>query len=184
MRGSQPIDFGIPVLETKRLRMRSHILADFVHTKAVWSDPAVVTFMGARPFTEEECWARFLRYLGLWAALGFGYWVVEEKSTGDFVGEVGFGVFKRDMVPSLGDAPELGWALAPAQHGKGYATEAAQAAIQWGREHFTDDMVCIIHPEHSASINVASKCGFQRRTLSSYRGQPSVIFTLPVKQDS
>jgi RimJ/RimL family protein N-acetyltransferase len=170
---------NIPVIETGRLRLRGHTLTDFAHTKALWSDPAVTTYVGGKPHTVEECWARFLRYRGHWSLLGFGYWVVEEKETGAFVGEVGFGDFKRDLEPPLGNIPELGWVLAAAKHGRGYATEAAQAALLWARDHFgATEVACLIHPDHRASLRVAAKCGFVQRLLSTYKGKPVVILKL------
>jgi RimJ/RimL family protein N-acetyltransferase len=39
---------------------------------------------------------------GHWELLGLAYWVIEEKQTGDFVGEVGFANYKREIVPPLG----------------------------------------------------------------------------------
>ena len=179
MIASLPCTLDIPVVETERLRLRGHTMDDFAHTRALWSDAAVVTYMGGKPLTLEECWTRFLRYIGHWSVLGYGYWVVEEKATGDFVGEVGFGNFKRDMEPPLGAIPELGWVLAPAKHGKGYATEAAAAALQWGRKHFgANDFACLIHPDHRASIRVARKCGFEERLVGTYKGRPAIIFKL------
>jgi RimJ/RimL family protein N-acetyltransferase len=172
---------NIPMIETDRLRLRGHVLTDFAHTKALWSDAAVVTYVGGKPHTVEECWARFLRYRGHWSLLHFGYWVVEEKDTGDFVGEVGFGDFKRDLEPPLGNIPELGWVLAAAKHGRGYATEAAQAALFWGRNHFgPTEVVCLIHPGHRASLRVAAKCGFAQRQLTTYKGKPAVILTVAI----
>jgi RimJ/RimL family protein N-acetyltransferase len=169
MIGSLPCVLDIPVVETERLRLRGHALDDFPHTRALWGDAAVVTYMGGKPLTLEECWTRFLRYRGHWSVLGFGYWVVEEKATGDFVGEIGFGDFKRDLEPPL----------APAKHGMGYATEAAKAALQWGRKHFaTNGFACLIHPDHRASIKVARKCGFIEERLGVYKGRPAIIFKL------
>ena len=52
---------------------------DFAHTSALWGDASVVRYMGGKPLSVEECWARFLRYFGHWSLLGFGYWVVEEE---------------------------------------------------------------------------------------------------------
>lgn len=135
--------------------------------------------MGGKTLTREECWTRFLRYVGHWSVLGFGYWVVEERETEEFVGEVGFGNFKRDMQPALGSIPELGWVVSPAKQGKGYATEAAKAALGWGQEFFrADDFVCLIHPEHQASIGVARKCGFKEWQVGNYRDRPAIIFKL------
>src|SRR5208283_1980203 len=96
----------VPVVETERLRLRGHRLEDFVASSAMWADPIVTRHFG-HCFTEEESWTRFLRYVGHWALLGFGYWVVEEKATGNFVGEIGFADYKRDLKQSLKGVPEI-----------------------------------------------------------------------------
>jgi RimJ/RimL family protein N-acetyltransferase len=167
----------IPVLETERLRLRGHRLEDFPACAAMWADPAVSRQLGRKPFTEEESWTRFLRYLGHWFVLGFGYWVVEEKASGDFAGEVGFADYKRDMQSSAKELPEIGWVLAKRAHGKGYATEAAMAAIRWGDGHFSPARTtCIISPDNLSSIRVAEKCGFRDLELTTYKGQPIVVF--------
>src|SRR5580698_1976199 len=124
-----------PLLETERLKLRGHRLDDFIPCAAMWADPTVTRHIGGKPFTEEESWTRLLRYVGHWAMLGFGYWVVEEKATGGFAGEIGFADYKRDLEPSLKDVPEIGWALAAQAQGRGYATEAARAVIAWGDAH-------------------------------------------------
>src|SRR6476660_254127 len=122
---------AIPVLETDRLRLRSPVPEDLAASTAMWSNPEVVRHIGGTPFTQEEVWARILRYRGMWSVLGFGFWSVEEKSSGRFVGDVGFGDFHRDLKPSIDGLPEMGWVLDPAFHGKGYASEAVGAAMQW-----------------------------------------------------
>jgi RimJ/RimL family protein N-acetyltransferase len=133
--------------------------------------------LAARPFTEEETWARFLQYAGHWSVLGFGYWAVEERASGEFVGEVGFADFKREIQPPIHDTPELGWVLMPQVHGRGYATEAVRAALEWGATHLAQpSTVCLIHPENMASIRVADKCGFRRFCLTEYHGQPTAVY--------
>jgi RimJ/RimL family protein N-acetyltransferase len=173
----------VPVIETERLRMRGHRLEDFAQCAAMWSDPEVARFIGGKPFTEEQTWARVLRYVGHWTWMGYGYWLVEEKAGGQFVGEVGFADWKREITPSLQGVPELGWVLARGSHGKGYAAEAARAAIVWGEAHTKSKqpelgrMVCIIHPEHEKSIRVAEKCGFREKLRTTYAGEPTVLFS-------
>jgi RimJ/RimL family protein N-acetyltransferase len=168
---------AVPVIETKRLKMRGHRLDDFVDCAAMWADPIVTRHFGGKPFSEEETWARFLRYFGHWSLLGFGYWALEEKETGGFIGELGFADFKRDLQPSLKGVPELGWVLASQAHGKGYATEAVRAAVAWGEAHFGPvPTVCIIHPENLPSIRVAEKCGYKEFQRTTYKGHPTVIF--------
>ena len=139
-------------------------------------NPLVTKFIGGEPKPEEDSWSKFLRMIGHWQALGFGYWIIEERETGALMGEAGFGDFRREMEPSLRGEPEIGWALAPEAHGKGYATEAAQAAIAWGDEFFGPvRMSCIIDPRHVASIRVAEKCGFKETARTTYHGDDIVV---------
>ena len=166
----------IPVLETERLRLRGHTLDDFPACAAMWSDPGVSRQLGRKPCSEEEAWTRLLRYVGHWALLGFGYWVVEERSTGKFVGDVGFADYKRDMESPVKELPEIGWVLAPWAHGKGYATEAARGALRWGDEHFSPGRTtCIISPDNLPSLRVAEKCGFHEWQRALYRGEPTIL---------
>jgi RimJ/RimL family protein N-acetyltransferase len=150
----------VPELETSRLRLRAHRRDDFEASFRMWADPAVVKYIGGVPSTEQRAWSRLINYCGLWRLLGFGYWVVEEKSGGAFVGELGFADFKRDIDASMRDVPELGWALLPEFQGRGYATEGLNAALAWGDEKFTRT-VALIEPDNVASFRVAEKCGFK-----------------------
>jgi RimJ/RimL family protein N-acetyltransferase len=173
----------VPVIETERLRLRGHRREDFAESAAMWADPVVTRYIGGKPLTEEDVWARLLRYVGHWAWMGFGYWVVEEKASGDFAGEVGLSDWKREIEPSLKGVPEVGWVLATRAHGKGYAREAVRAVIAWGDANVSTAnavlgrMVCIIHPEHVRSIRVAEKCGFQQVQRTTYQGEPTILFS-------
>jgi RimJ/RimL family protein N-acetyltransferase len=164
-------------IETERLILRRHRLDDFAHSAAMWADPAVTRHIGGKPFSQEESWARFLRYLGHWSLLGFGYWAIEEKATASFVGEAGFADFKRDIQPSIQGVPELGWAFVPRVHGQGYATETVRAALRWGEAHIESGRtVCMIHPENLPSIRVAEKCGYREYGRTTYKQQPVILF--------
>jgi RimJ/RimL family protein N-acetyltransferase len=167
----------VPRIATSRLILRGHQLTDFAACAAMWADPLVVQHIGGRPSTTEEVWARLLRYVGHWALLGFGYWVVEERTTGRFVGEVGFADFHREMDPPLANTPESGWALASWAHGQGFATEAVRAALAWGDNHFAGSRtVCLINTDNLASMRVAEKCGYQEFARTTYKGTPVVLF--------
>ena len=103
--------------------------------------------------------------------------MVEEKASGKFAGEVGFADYKREMESPVKELPEIGWVLPVWAHGKGYATEAARAALLWGDEHFSPPRTtCIVSPDNLPSIRVAEKCGYRNLQFSSYKGHPIVVF--------
>jgi RimJ/RimL family protein N-acetyltransferase len=167
----------VPVIETERLKLRPHRLDDFIPCSAMWADSVVTRYIGGKPLSGEESWARLLRYVGHWSLLDFGYWVIEEKATGTFAGEIGFADYKRNLEPSLDGAPEIGWVVASKFHGKGYATEAVRAAVTWGDKHFERSRTaCLIHPENLPSIRVAEKCGYRESHQATYKGQPTTVF--------
>ena len=168
---------AVPILETERLLLRGHCVADFPQSASMWADPKVIQHILERPLTEEECWSRLLRYVGHWALLGFGYWVIVEKKSGDFVGEVGFADYKREMEPSLGNVPEVGWVLSSYAHGKGFATEAVRAITAWGDAVFQTKTACIIAPGNMASFRVAEKCGYREVLRTTYHNHPIVILS-------
>jgi RimJ/RimL family protein N-acetyltransferase len=168
---------AVPVITTDRLTLRGHGLDDFAESATMWADPEVTRYIGGRPQSEEEVWTRLLRYIGHWALLGFGYWVVRETGTDRFVGEVGFVDYKREIVPSLDGAPEIGWVLARAAHGQGFATEAVRAIVAWGDAHFgARRTVCLIDPGNVRSMRVAEKCGYRECAHATYKNQPTIIF--------
>ena len=166
----------IPVLETERLILRGHLIADFPAYAAMWADPDVTRFIGGVPLAEEDAWGKFLRTFGQWDVMGFGFWSILEKQSGTRIGEVGFLEGRRDIVPSLKGVPECGWALVPAAHRKGYATEAVRAVLAWGDAHFGRvRMACIISPENAPSLRVAEKTGFREALRTTYKNTPTVL---------
>ena len=169
--------FSVPVIESERLKLRGHRLDDFEACLEMWTDPLVTRHIGGRASTSEEVWGRLLRYAGHWAHLGFGYWAVEEKASGRFIGEVGFADHRRTLDPDLRDMPEIGWALISRWHGKGYATEAIREVVAWGDATFgTRSTSCIISPANLASIRVAEKFGYRKWKEAEYHGQPTFVF--------
>lgn len=166
----------VPILETDRLLLRGHHADDFQDSAAMWADEEVVARISGIPSTSEQTWARLLRYSGHWYHLGFGYWVVESKADGSFIGEVGFGNFRRDTEPSLAGTPEAGWVLNRRSHGKGYATEAVTAMLAWADENLDcSHTAAMFDPTHAASLNVAKKVGYSNEVIGRY-GNKEVLF--------
>ena len=145
-----------PVIETERLILRGHTKADLDVCAAMWGDAEVTRYIGGRPFARDEVWARLLRYVGHWQEMGYGFWALTEKASGQLIGELGFADFKRQLEPSFGDTPEMGWVLSPSGHGKGYASEAVAAALAWADARFDE-------PWRGAGRSAAETDGAVRR---------------------
>ncbi len=168
-----------PILSTPRLVLRAHTLDDFAAYAAERADPVVMRYMGKGDLlTEEEAWTRFVGIPGHWDLLGLRQ--LGGGGEGDGQARRHHRLHGQEAAaehPASG-APEMGWSLAAAAHGKGYATEAVQAALAWGRDVFGPGArtVCVISTDNSASIGVARKCGFQQFATASRYGLGRLVF--------
>ncbi len=143
----------------------------------MWGDANVVRYISGNPSSAQQSWMRVLNYVGHWSLLGFGYWVVEETSSRRFVGEIGFADFKRGLDSSLHAVPEVGWALASDMQGRGFATEAVLAAVDWSDRHRQwERTICIVNAENVVSIRVATKCGYAEIRSFDHNGDRAVLF--------
>ena len=163
-----------PTLVTPRLTLRAHKLDDIDASAALWGDPAVTRRITGRPLSREEVRSRLLRYAGHWRLLGFGYWVVEERASTRFLGEVGFADYQRRIDGAIAAAmegrPEAGWALHRAAQGHGYAAEALRAALDWADSALASpETVCFMTPDNAASLRLARSVGYRDMGLARYR---------------
>lgn len=124
---------------------------------------------------DQDIWFRLLRYGGMWPMQGYGFWVFEDRVTGEFLGEGGLMDARRDIA-GLQDIPEAGWALMPHAAGRGIATEAMSAVLDWADAHVSADRTgCIIDPGNAASLRVAAKLGYVEAGRPAFRGEPIVL---------
>lgn len=164
-----------PTLDTPRLVLRPHRLDDFEACCFLHSDPEAVRMIYRKPLAREESWHRMLRFVGHWALLGYGMLLVEERATRRVVGEVGLGDFHRGLGSDFDPFPEFAWMIASDVHGRGYATEAAQAMLNWMQIAFAPSrIVCIIDPDNGPSLRVAEKLGFHIFGNAEYKGKPII----------
>jgi len=150
-----------PVIETERLKLRQWCSADIAPNTAMLSDPGTARFItvDGKPVTNELVgWRNAAVMAGHWALHGAGMFVVEEKASGRFVGRVG------PWFPPGWPGFEVGWGIASDFRGKGYAVEAARAAIDWVFATFElDHIIHCINPENTASQAVARRLGAEKR---------------------
>ena len=165
-----------PTIVTERLILSAPQASDYEEFAATWADKDVVKYVGGQVRDPQDSWLTLMRNAGFWDLLGFGPWTVRERRTGDFVGDTGFADYRRGMVPNISGFPEAGWVFAKRHWGKGYATEALTATHDWLDSQNPGRSVCIIEPDHAASIRVAQKIGYRDFISSDYKGTPMLIF--------
>jgi RimJ/RimL family protein N-acetyltransferase len=166
-----------PVLETARLILRPFRPSDVDAQAAMMGDPVVMTHLGGKPLPREDAWRKLLCGAGLWSLFGYGYWAVERRADGRFIGQVGFADFKRDMTPSIEGLPEMGWLFAADTFGQGYASEAVATGLAWIDEALAPaQVVAIIDEANVASVRVAEKAAFATREPATYRDEAILIF--------
>lgn len=116
---------AVSSLDTSRLRLRQPAASDLDAYASLCADPEVMRYVGDRgPLSREDAWRQLAMLVGHWALRGNGMWVVEELGSGAFVGRVGL------HYPEGFPEPEVAWAIARPYWGRGYAFEAATAALR------------------------------------------------------
>ncbi|WP_322965279.1 GNAT family N-acetyltransferase [Sphingomonas fuzhouensis] len=164
-----------PTLTTDRLVLRGHHPDDLDALAAMWAEPAVYGMIGGQPRPREEVWIRLLRSVGQWSVFGYGAWVVCDRATGGVLGDIGLLESRRAITPEL-TVPEVGWTLAPAAQGKGYAGEAMRAILDWADGQGITRTCCIIDPANAASIRLAEKLGYAAPVEGTYHDRAILIF--------
>jgi RimJ/RimL family protein N-acetyltransferase len=146
-----------PTLETDRLILRPTAAEDFEPWAAVMADPEVARYIGGLQ-SRHGAWRGFLAMVGAWHIQGFGMFSVIEKATGAWVGRVG------PWFPVDWPGTEVGWTLPRSAWGRGYATEAATAAMDWAFDALGwSEVIHSIDPANGPSQHVAMRLGSTRR---------------------
>jgi len=158
-------------LETERLRLRPVDADDVDELVRLHEDPLVARYMGVRDRDWYE-W-RIGASLEEWSGRGHGFVVVEDAARGRFLGRTGLKYW-----PEFGET-ELGWVLRPQARGRGYATEAARAVLDWGFEEFDLRYItAMIRPDNATSIAVAERLGMAPRREDELDGVPIVVYSI------
>jgi RimJ/RimL family protein N-acetyltransferase len=165
------------ILETSRLRLREFVPQDADALAAVLSDPVAMQYYPAavdRKGVEEWIERNRERY----QREGYGLWAMVLKGSGELIGDCG--CFLRDIEGR--DDVEIGYHVRRDLWGRGYATEAADACMQYA---FTklgfDRVISLIRPENLQSIRVAEKNGLTCQKVIFWRGYEHCIYAIDVQ---
>lgn len=165
----------VPNIRTDRLFLTALQSKHFEGFASMDEDPEVMRYiLDGKTQSRSDSWRRMAELIGHWQLRGFGIWAVEEWETGVFLGWVGF--FQPEGRPRV----DFGWRFLRAGWGRGYATEAAKAAIQYASTHGPlVNVTSIIHPDNLASIQVAKKLGAQYDKTIDFLGTPNACYVYP-----
>jgi RimJ/RimL family protein N-acetyltransferase len=159
--------------------LRDFELRDLQYFLTFFADPEASQHVGG-PNSTEDTWRRMLAGAALWSLTGIGMWAVERRDDGSTIGHVGFFDFLRECEPSIAGEAEMGWILAPAAHGRGYAIEACEAILGWFEDHFGKKPIwALISPGNDPSMKLAEKLAFVRQQDGMYRDKPQTMWLRP-----
>lgn len=163
-------------LVTERLILREvDPERDFERWAMTQADPNTVRYLGNPPMNALEAWRHMALVVGHWKIRGYGFFSVEHRETGQWVGRVG------PWNPGGWPVPEVGWIIAPDCLRKGYASEAAQASVDFAFETLGWDQVShVIMEGNTGSVAVAERVGSSRlktlKNLPPLTDQPIWIY--------
>lgn len=161
-------------IETEHLLLRPPREGDFDGFARLMGDDATARFIGgAQP--RSIAWRSFLTLAGAWMVQGFGMFSVIEKTSDRWLGHIG------PWHPEGWPGTEVGWGMLAEAQGRGYATEAARASIDYAFEQLGwREVVHIIYPDNRPSMRVAERVGSREwrpcRMPAPYADEPAQLW--------
>lgn len=166
----------IPELETPRLRLRGFSHDDLDAYAEMCADPEVMRFVGnGQTLDRCQAWRNMAMIAGHWQLRGYGLWAVEERSSREMIGRIGL------WNPEGWLQMEVGWTLRRTYWGQGFATEAAQAAIDYAVTVLKEQhLISLIKPGNQASIRVAERLGEELEGTTELNGETVLVYGMTV----
>ncbi len=143
------------IIETERLILRPFDpQRDFDGWAQALADENTVRYLNGTPMSRADAWRNMAMVLGHWQIRGYGFFSLEDRETGEWVGRVG------PWNPEGWPQPEVGWTISPDHLRKGYAAEAGRASIDYAFKTLGwKQVVHVILEGNVGSIAVAEKLG-------------------------
>jgi RimJ/RimL family protein N-acetyltransferase len=162
-----------PVVATERLILREWREEDAAPWQAICSDPEVMRHLGPL-MSMEDARSYIARTQAIQAEHGYCFWAMERREDGALMGFCG-------VKPGAEGTPiagrlEIGWRMGTAFWGKGYAREAAQAAIEWIWANRAEDSIwAITTPDNNRSWGLMERLGMTRRADMDFEHQKLAV---------
>ncbi|WP_347113069.1 GNAT family N-acetyltransferase [Leclercia sp. S52] len=167
-------------LETPRLKLEPYDDSHYEGLRVMDSDAGVMRYItGGIVKTPEETWEGIRRVQARWDKYNFSWWAIREKSSGAIVGAACL-----QHLANVDGAPlEIGWRLVPEHNGKGYATEAAKAIVNYAAEQVgATYLVAVADPENIPSQRVMQRLGMTYKAIEQHYDVPCVVYELNIRR--
>jgi [ribosomal protein S5]-alanine N-acetyltransferase len=187
-------------IESERLIFRRIEQADFEFFARIHADPIVARYLGnGRARSIQETHELLERFYETYKTLELGPLAVLRKSDGVLIGRCGLSDMALEVIPASGKLPriwyqrsqvpsgtnvifeqELGYTFDRSYWGQGYATEAAARVFEYASSTMPfRRIVSVIHPDNTASIKIAKRCGAQQEDSVMLMEQEFLRFVWP-----
>jgi ribosomal-protein-alanine N-acetyltransferase len=165
---------SIPTITTARLVLRPLTEEDVDPLHRILGDGDVLRyFPNTNPPARDRVQKLISDQLAHWEERGYGWWAVELRSRNGLIGWSGL-----QFLPETEEV-EVAYLLGKAFWGRGLATEAAQACLQYGFEQVgLESIVAIVHPENAASRRVIEKLGMSLVDRAHYFGMDCYRYSI------
>ena len=163
------------VIDTGRLLLRRFTTDDLEAFYQLGSRPEIIRYAQATPLASREQALEFMKAAPFhdYATYGYGRFACVWKATGQVIGFSGL-----KYVPEIEDT-ELGYRFLPEYWGRGLATEAGTASIEFARSTLgLHRLVAMVHPDNVASARVVTKLRFSVERQLRYSGLPGIDIDL------
>ena len=161
-------------IKTNRLEIRRFTEADTEQYVNIMTKPEVYKYLASGTGISRE---NAIKSIANWESVcesGYGVFAVIEKSSGNVIGHCG-------IRPIADGRIELLYAYDPSVWGKGYATEAGKAVLDYGKENFTlTEIIAMSYPQNKGSVGVIKKLGFEYAGQEEHFGTMLELYTLKV----
>ncbi|MGH1336142.1 MAG: GNAT family N-acetyltransferase [Aureispira sp.] len=167
------------LIETPRLILRALEKTDVLGLFELDSQPKVHEFIGTPPLTKPEQALAIIKVLQQqYQENGIGRYAVIDKASNNFLGWCGLKLWRTPLNGQI-NFYELGYRFIPKYWGKGYATESAQAWVNYGFDNFQiEALYAITDPLNVNSKKVLQKVGFTETEEIDWEGEPVSWFEL------
>lgn len=164
------------LIETERLRLEPFNKSHINGLRAMDSDPEILRYISnGVTKSHDETMETIQRVQTRWQQYGFSWWAMCDKQSGEVAGAACL----QHLANQDGAPLEIGWRLRKEFHGKGLATEAAKAIVDFAVERVgVTYLVAVAHPDNLASQRVMQRLGMIYKGIEVHYDEPCVVYEL------